>query len=64
MERTCLNCCFWEPDGDEGLCHRHAPRPLVATVHTIDENPSTFFPSTCRGDWCGDFQLKEQEGEQ
>ena len=57
MKGFCIDCRFWEPDGDEGLCHRHAPRPL-------EENAEAYFPSTCRGDWCGDFQLKGQEVEQ
>ena len=60
MKGRCIDCRFWEPNGDEGLCHRHAPRPLV--VHPpIDENPEAYFPSTCGGDWCGEFQEKTQE---
>ena len=60
METTCMSCLFWEPNGDEGLCHRYAPRPLVSSTW-LDDSPEAFFSSTCHGDWCGDFQLKSQE---
>ena len=60
MGTTCISCRFWEPNGEEGLCHRYAPRPLVSSTW-LDASPEAFFPSTCRGDWCGDFQLKSQE---
>ena len=59
MERSCIDCQFWEPDGDEGLCHRYAPRPLV-TSNSLEHKPEAYFPSTCRWNWCGDFQPKVQ----
>ena len=59
-EGTCFDCRFWEPDGDEGLCHRNAPQPLV-TSDSLEDSPAAYFPSTCRGDWCGDFLPKRQE---
>ena len=61
MKGSCIECRYWEPDGDEGICHRHAPHPLVLSIELIQDMPPRYFPSTCGGDWCGDFQPRVQE---
>ncbi len=60
MDRSCLNCRFWEPNGEEGLCRRYAPRPLVNSNWSLN-SPAPSFPITGREEWCGEFEDKALE---
>ena len=57
MKGHCIDCRFRDPNGTEGLCQRHAPRPLVVRT-SLEDSPEAHFPSTCGGDWCGEFQKR------
>ena len=60
---VCSNCRFWDDwgatppvyDHVRGECHRRAPRIDPAVVHGSD------WPGTSAGDWCGEWEQREEE---
>jgi len=64
MKRRCENCEWWEPDDlgdeDEGLCKRYAPTIVcgMCDVYEEEQTQHALFPSTVRGQWCGEFKEK------
>ena len=62
----CKRCAYYEPthyidsDAEEGICRRHAPRPMLdpdAEVTGWTYTPSDPLVLPYR-DWCGDFAPK------
>ena len=56
MDKKCRTCKYWvgKPDATTnsfGDCRRYAPRP----------GDKDGWPRTKPGDWCGEFEIKEQE---
>jgi len=59
----CGGCLFFqsiELDGYDGLCRRHAPRPMVIGLRD-DGRPDVYkvvadWPQVTAEDWCGDHQ--------
>ena len=34
-DARCRNCIFWQPDGWQGECRRHAPAPMQVLIEDI-----------------------------
>lgn len=58
----CETCAYWEQYkgvcGDEGTCHRHAPRPIQDSLSNETENDWRNFPVTLVEDWCGEWRAR------
>lgn len=50
---TCGGCLWWVSGhvGDEGKCHRYAPRPTTKRAFVV-------WPTTKRTDFCGEVEPK------
>jgi hypothetical protein len=57
----CAHCIYWAADhgtGTVGHCHRFPPAVAVnAKTGTVVQK----FPLTERGQWCGEWQVDEQQ---
>ena len=55
---TCLECKWYhERACSTGVCFRHAP--VAGRQKDECDSVSTFFPSVCDIDYCGDFEKME-----
>lgn len=58
MTGHCANCKFWQKNTDAwGECRRQAPQPCVTLERHAQ--PSTLWPATGPGDWCGEYSAEE-----
>lgn len=59
---SCDNCFYWDSamraneDDNYGWCVRHAPRPIVAAEHSL-ENVIANWPITEGVNRCGEFKV-------
>ena len=64
-ENACFTCMWWSEyaaptgeDPEEGLCHRHAPKPILIPESELnDKNPLwSNWPRTSSHEYCGEWK--------
>lgn len=57
----CRSCKFWHKDYDDtGQCRRHCP---TCIFDALAPDALSVWPMTASSDWCGEYQLYNQESD-